>query len=246
MKLRYDSTNPRKTENLSHDFFFLVRNFHPVFGGNSQTGKSCRKPLDKSKRGNYNDLTIKLTQTKREVRDKMSLQHCLVLTVATGAVWMDLRTRRIANEWIITAWIAGLVTQLIRYGAAGAGIFLFWDAFPDTRTLHSVLFSYAGSGRYQTPFRCWRLSRRTGDPEMYDCVVPVWSGLIYRNYSRLRKLTAASYQIFSIISKLILPKENTRKKTEPVPYYDGKWGHGVHPFFRSRADGSAALDWGFY
>ena len=52
----------------------------------------------------------------------MSLQHCLVLTVATGAVWMDLRTRRIANEWIITAWIAGLVTQLIRYGAAGAGL----------------------------------------------------------------------------------------------------------------------------
>ena len=59
-------------------FLFGVRNFHPVFGGNSQTGKSCRKPLDKSKRGNYNDLTIKLTQTKREVRDKMSLQHCLV------------------------------------------------------------------------------------------------------------------------------------------------------------------------
>ena len=42
----------------------------------------------------------------------MSLQHCLVLTVATGAVWMDLRTRRIANEWIITAWIAGLVTPV--------------------------------------------------------------------------------------------------------------------------------------
>ena len=42
----------------------------------------------------------------------MSLQHCLVLTVATGAVWMDLRTRRIANEWIITAWIAGLVTRI--------------------------------------------------------------------------------------------------------------------------------------
>lgn len=60
----------------------------------------------------------------------MSLQHCLVLTVATGAVWMDLRTRRIANEWIITAWIAGLVTQLIRYGAAGAGIFLFGMLFP--------------------------------------------------------------------------------------------------------------------
>lgn len=111
-------------------FLFGVRNFHPVFGGNSQTGKSCRKPLDKSKRGNYNDLTIKLTQTKREVRDKMSLQHCLVLTVATGAVWMDLRTRRIANEWIITAWIAGLVTQLIRYGTAGAGIFLFGMLFP--------------------------------------------------------------------------------------------------------------------
>ena len=146
MKLRYDSTNPRKTENLSHDFVFGVRNFHPVFGGNSQTGKSCRKPLDKSKRGNYNDLTIKLTQTKREVRDKMSLQHCLLLTVATGAVWMDLRTRRIANEWIITAWIAGLVTQLIRYGTAGAGIFLFGMLFPILALYILFYFHMLGAG----------------------------------------------------------------------------------------------------
>lgn len=98
----------------------------------------------------------------------MSLQHCLVLTVATGAVWMDLRTRRIANEWIITAWIAGLVTQLIRYGAAGAvlsiGIILVCGNLPQRLT---KFFNY-----FQTYF------------------------------------TKRKYQ----------------KKTEPVPYYDGKWG----------------------
>ena len=106
----------------------------------------------------------------------------------------------------------------------GSGYFSFWDAFPDTRTLHSVLFSYAGRGRYQTPIRCWRLSRCASDPEMYDCVVPVWSGLIYRNYSRLRKFTAASYQIFQLFPNLFYQKEKCQKKTEPVPYYDGKWG----------------------
>ena len=76
----------------------------------------------------------------------MSLQHCLVLTVATGAVWMDLRTRRIANEWIITAWIAGLVTQLIRYGAAGAGIFLFGMLFPILALYILFYFHMLGAG----------------------------------------------------------------------------------------------------
>ena len=162
----------------------------------------------------------------------MSLQHCLVLTVATGAVWMDLRTRRIANEWIITAWIAGLVTQLIRYGAAGVGIFLFGMLFPITRTLHSVLFSYAGRGRYQTPIRCWRLSRCASDPEMYDCVVPVWSGLIYRNYSRLRKFTAASYQIFQLFPNLFYQKKIPEKKQSrfPITMGSGAWSASIFPF----------------
>ena len=171
-------------------FLFGVRNFHPVFGGNSQTGKSCRKPLDKSKRGNYNDLTIKLTQTKREVRNKMSLQHCLVLTVATGAVWMDLRTRRIANEWIITAWIAGLVTQLIRYGAAGAvGGFLGVPAI----------------------LKCMIVSFLSG------AVLSIGIILVCGNLpQRLTKFFNYFQTYFT--------KRKYQKKTEPVPYYDGKWG----------------------
>ena len=82
----------------------------------------------------------------------MSLQHCLVLTVATGAVWMDLRTRRIANEWIITAWIAGLVTQLIRYGAAGAGIFLFGMRQYCSWTF--LIFDYGKSGYCSGSYLC--------------------------------------------------------------------------------------------
>lgn len=126
---------------------------------------------------------------------------------------------------------------------SGSGYFSFWDAFPDTRTLHSVLFSYAGRGRYQTPIRCWRLSRCASDPEMYDCVVPVWSGLIYRNYSRLRKFTAASYQIFQLFPNLFYQKK-IPEKNRAGSLLRWEVGHGVHPFFRSRADGSAALDWG--
>ena len=172
----------------------------------------------------------------------MSLQHCLVLTVATGAVWMDLRTRRIANEWIITAWIAGLVTQLIRYGARER-VFFFLGCF--SRYSHFTFCSI---------FICWareisnsypllELSRCASDPEMYDCVVPVWSGLIYRNYSRLRKFTAASYQIFQLFPNLFYQKKISEKNRAGSLL---RWevGHGVHPFFRSRADGSAALDWG--
>lgn len=125
----------------------------------------------------------------------------------------------------------------------GSGYFSFWDAFPDTRTLHSVLFSYAGRGRYQTPIRCWRLSRCASDPEMYDCVVPVWSGLIYRNYSRLRKFTAASYQIFQLFPNLFYQKK-IPEKNRAGSLLRWEVGHGVHPFFRSRADGSVALDGG--
>ena len=78
---------------------------------------------------------------------------------------------------------------------------------------------------------------------MYDCVVPVWSGLIYLNYSRLRKFTAASYQIFQLFPNLFYQKK-IPEKNRAGSLLRWEVGHGVHPFFRSRADGSAALDWG--
>lgn len=172
----------------------------------------------------------------------MSLQHCLVLTVATGAVWMDLRTRRIANEWIITAWIAGLVTQLIRYGAAGAGIFLFGMLFPILALYILFYFHMLGAGDIKL---LSAVGGFLGVPAILKCMIVSFLsgavlsiGIILVCGNLPQRLTK-----FSIISKLILPKENTRKNRAGSLL---RWevGHGVHPFFRSRADGSAALDWG--
>ena len=152
----------------------------------------------------------------------MSLQHCLVLTVATGAVWMDLRTRRIANEWIITAWIAGLVTQLIRYGAAER-VFFFWDAFPDTRTLHSVLFSYAGRGDIKL---LSAVGGFLGVPAILKCMIVSFLsgavlsiGIILVCGNLPQRLTK-----FFNYFQTYFTKRKYQKKTEPVPYYDGKWG----------------------
>ena len=150
----------------------------------------------------------------------MSLQHCLVLTVATGAVWMDLRTRRIANEWIITAWIAGLVTQLIRYGAAGAGIFLFGMLFPILALYILFYFHMLGAGDIKL------LSAVGGFlsvPAILKCmIVSFLSAEIYRSV----------LPNFSIISKLILSKENTRKKQSrfPITMGSGAWSASIFPF----------------
>lgn len=61
----------------------------------------------------------------QEVKKTLSLQQCLVLTAATGAVWMDLRTEEIENGWIVTIWIAGLLTGWSDRGVPGI---LFWLA----------------------------------------------------------------------------------------------------------------------
>ena len=93
----------------------------------------------------------------------------------------------------------------------GSGYFSFWDAFPDTRTLHSVLFSYAGRGRYQTPIRCWRLSRCASDPEMYDCtVLNLKNGEIFSPSLSLMpstNLTNREIEVLRLIQKGLLSKE---------------------------------------
>ena len=159
----------------------------------------------------------------------MSLQHCLVLTVATGAVWMDLRTRRIANEWIITAWIAGLVTQLIRYGAAGAGIFLFGMLFPILALYILFYFHMLGAGDIKL---LSAVGGFLGVPAILKCMI----------------VSFLSGAVLSIGIILLIPNLFYQKKI-PEKNRAGsllRWevGHGVHPFFRSRADGSVALDWG--
>lgn len=157
----------------------------------------------------------------------MSLQHCLVLTVATGAVWMDLRTRRIANEWIITAWIAGLVTQLIRYGAAGAGIFLFGMLFPILALYILFYFHMLGAGDIKL---LSAVGGFLGVPAILKCMI---RSCLERSYLSELFSSAEIYRSvlpnFSIISKLILPKENTRKNRAGSLL---RWevGDGVHPF----------------
>lgn len=59
----------------------------------------------------------------QEVKKMLSLQQCLVLTAATGAVWMDLRTEEIANGWIVTIGIAGFLASWSSRGVPGV---LFW------------------------------------------------------------------------------------------------------------------------
>ena len=164
-----------------------MRNFHPVFGGNSQTGKSCRKPLDKSKRGNYNDLTIKLTQTKREVR------------------------------------IAGLVTQLIRYGTAGAGIFLFGMLFPILALYILFYFHMLGAGDIKL---LSAVGGFLGVPAILKCMIVSFLsgavlsiGIILVCGNLPQRLTK-----FFNYFQTYFTKRKYQKKTEPVPYYDGKWG----------------------
>ena len=170
----------------------------------------------------------------------MSLQHCLVLTVATGAVWMDLRTRRIANEWIITAWIAGLVTQLIRYGP---GWFTFvsnsyplLEAFsvPDKNFSFGMLFPILalyilfyfhmlGAGDIKL---LSAVGGFLGVPAILKCMIVSFLsgavlsiGIILVCGNLPQRLTK-----FFNYFQTYFTKRKYQKKTEPVPYYDGKWG----------------------
>ena len=43
----------------------------------------------------------------------------LVLLAAAGAVWMDFRWAKVANEWVVVCLMAGLTAQVIRNGPAG-------------------------------------------------------------------------------------------------------------------------------
>ena len=163
----------------------------------------------------------------------MSLQHCLVLTVATGAVWMDLRTRRIANEWIITAWIAGLVTQLIRYGAAGAEPNLHLRGSDGggvrvecatTLALYILFyFHMLGAGDIKL---LSAVGGFLGVPAILKCMIVSFLsgavlsiGIILVCGNLPQRLTK-----FFNYFQTYFTKRKYQKKTEPVPYYDGKWG----------------------
>ncbi len=142
---------------------------------------------------------------------------------------MDLRTRRIANEWIIYMdRRAGYTAHpLWRRGA----VFFFKDAFPDTRTLHSVLFFICWAREISNSIRCWRLF--SGVPAILkcmDCVVPVSSGLIYPGIILVcGNLPQRLTKFFNYFQTYFTKKENTRKQSR-FPCTRWKWGMESHPF----------------
>ena len=153
----------------------------------------------------------------------MALQHCLVLAVATGAVWMDLKTCRIANGWILTAWGAGLSTQLFRYGTAGAGIFLFGILLPVVLLYFLFYFHMMGAGDIKllsavggflgapAVLKCIALSF------LFGAIISIGIFLTCGNFTQ--RLTK-----FFFYFQTYFQEKKHKKTTEPVPYFDGKWG----------------------
>ena len=76
----------------------------------------------------------------------MSLQHCLVLTAASGAVLMDLKTGEIANGWIVILWLIGFLTEVLSRGAIGFLTFLFGALLPILTLFWLFCFRMIGAG----------------------------------------------------------------------------------------------------
>ncbi len=161
---------------------------------------------------------------------------------------MDLRTRRIDNDdWIITAWIAGLVYTAQSPMAPRWAVFFFLVGLHFPILALYILFYFhmpRGRGRYQTPIVCWRLSR-CASGSLKCMIVSFLSGAVLSIgiISRLRKFTAASYQFFNYFQLYFTNKRNTRKKLEPGSLL--RWegcGWSACPFFRSVLMGVLPLD----
>ena len=70
----------------------------------------------------------------------MDLQQCLVLTAASGAVLMDLKTGEIANGWIVILWLAGFLTNGMGHGMRGIFIISYRDGSSDPVTFLVISF----------------------------------------------------------------------------------------------------------
>lgn len=153
----------------------------------------------------------------------MLLQQCLVLTAATGAVWMDLQSRTIANTWIILSWSAGLFSQLIRYGAAGTGIFLLGALTPILVLYILFYFHMLGAGDIKL---LSAIGGFLGVPAVLKCILlsflfgAVLSIGILLTCGNISQRLTKFFQYFQTYFK----QKRKKKIMEPVPYYDGKWG----------------------
>lgn len=153
----------------------------------------------------------------------MSLQHCLVLTAATGAVLMDLKTGEIANGWIITIWLAGILVSWDSRGTSGVLLWFSGTLIPILCLFWLFLFRMLGAGDIKlfsalggflgpaAILKCIGLSF------IFGAILSVGILMICGNIrQRLFKLT-------TYIRNMILMKVQ-RETAVPVPYRDGKNG----------------------
>lgn len=152
----------------------------------------------------------------------MDLQQCLVLTAASGAVLMDLKTGEIANGWIVILWLAGFLTNGMGHGMRGFYHFLSGRFFRSCY-FSGYFISECSEQVISNFFSAWRLSRPGGNSEMYLSVIDLWRNSIYRHFHYLRKHSSASFKLTTYIKHIFLLKIQG-KTTVPVPYRDGKWG----------------------
>lgn len=152
----------------------------------------------------------------------MSLQHCLVLTAATGAVLMDLKTGEIANGWIVTIWLAGIVSCWYERGWPGMIFWLSGISIPVVFLFWLFLFRMLGAGDIKlfsaiggflgpaAILKCICLSF------IFGAILSIGILIICGNIrQRLFKLTIYMKHIFFM---------KQRKTFVPVPYRDRKWG----------------------
>lgn len=153
----------------------------------------------------------------------MGLQHCLVLTAVTGAVLMDLKTGEIANGWIVTIWLAGILVSWQERGGSGIRFWFFGMSIPLLCLFWLFLFRMLGAGDIKlfsaiggflgpaAILKCICLSF------IFGAILSIGILIICGNIrQRLFKLTIYIKQIFIM---------NFQRKTfVPVPYRDRKWG----------------------
>lgn len=153
----------------------------------------------------------------------MDLQQCLVLTAASGAVLMDLKTGEIANGWIVILWLAGFLTNGMGYGMRGILSFLIGTVLPILLLFWLFHFRMFGAGDIKlfsalggflgpaAILKCICLSL------IFGAILSIGIFIICGNIrQRLFKLTTYIKHIFLL--------KIQGKTTVPVPYRDGKWG----------------------
>lgn len=76
----------------------------------------------------------------------MTLEVCLVLLIASGAVAMDLRFEKVWNPWIWLGWGCGFLCQLLERGIQGIIDFAAGGILPILLLFPLFLFRMLGAG----------------------------------------------------------------------------------------------------